>query len=617
MNKTLTRIIISLVIIFFFLPFLLFGTNSIIAIHDNLDQMIPYYKMFKDNALFFKFDVPTKAFFEMSTLYYGHANFSLTPMLYSFLNDFWAYTLNKYLSILISFISMYFLLKCIKLINPLLIILISLCYSILPVGPNLAIAVSTLPLIIAIFIHLISKNKFEWKILMLILYPFFSTFTMLGIFILLFWFLGLLIFWIKQRKINYNILIGFVLLCTAYFLVDLKLFYVMFILKTPLNRSVYTIFSGGFITQINLFFSTLVNYAANGYYHASSFQRKIIIPLAFIVSLPCLIILIRKCMAKSGTVIKRIKLALDENNKIVKYLFLIEFFVFIFCIMAAFYDSGILENFIKKFIPMLHGFQWSRVWIFNRVLWYIIFAFCLQLILEIESMALEINSSSYNRKLMFPSLFSKIIVTILVCLQIIYISFDQGWHTGTYNDQNNTWRNFAKTVVKRVIPDRNFSFAISYKEFFAVELFDKIKSDISYSDEKVAAFGYHPSVLMYNGFNCIDGYNNAYPLSYMQKFRTLIAPELEVNEWAREYYDTWGGRMYLFNSELGYQPTRDKETSPVKLNIDMNVFKNDFNGVYILSRAEISNYDDLGLDFVRSYYDGKSIYTIYLYKSGI
>jgi hypothetical protein len=76
---------------------------------------------------------------------------------------------------------------------------------------------------------------------------------------------------------------------------------------------------------------------------------------------------------------------------------------------------------------------------------------------------------------------------------------------------------------------------------------------------------------MYNGFNCIDGYSNAYPLSYMQKFRTLIAPELEVNEQAREYYYSWRGRMYLYNSELSSQPTRDKDTSPAKLNIDMDV----------------------------------------------
>jgi hypothetical protein len=120
---------------------------------------------------------------------------------------------------------------------------------------------------------------------------------------------------------------------------------------------------------------------------------------------------------------------------------------------------------------------------------------------------------------------------------------------------------------------------------------------------------------MYNGFNCIDGYNNAYPLSYMRKFRALIAPELEINEKIREYYDTWGGRMYLYNSELSFGPTRNKNTVPVKLNIDMDVFKNDFNGKYILSRAKIANADELGLQFINKFDNDKSIYTIYVYTN--
>jgi hypothetical protein len=91
-------------------------------------------------------------------------------------------------------------------------------------------------------------------------------------------------------------------------------------------------------------------------------------------------------------------------------------------------------------------------------------------------------------------------------------------------------------------------------------LFEEIKKDITYSNERVVAFGYHPSVLMYNGFNCIDEYNNAYPLSYMKKFRTLIAPELENNQKDREYYDSWGSRMYLYNSELNSEPTKNKNT---------------------------------------------------------
>jgi hypothetical protein len=605
--------VIFLFAVFFLLPFALFGTNSVITIHDNLDQMIPYYKMYHDNGLFFKFDSPTKGFSEMSTLFYGHSNFSLTPLLYSLFYDFTAYTINTYICIFLGFFSMYLLLKKIGNIDSVLIFLLSLCYAILPVGPNLGICVSTLPLIIVIFIHFISQNKFSWKILLILFYPFFSSFTMTGIFILGFWFFGLIILGIKNKKINPNLLIGFVLLCIGYILVDLRLFYVMFILKTPLNRSVYNnLYPVGIIAQIKLFLVTLKKYCMHGHFHASSFQRKIIIPLALFVSVFCLFMLIRKIKNQSGTMIARIRTAVAESSIYGKQLFIFEFTVFIFSSIAALYDSGLLNGFIVRYIPILSGFNWGRVWIFNRVLWYAIFVLCLQFVSGISEVAININTGSRSEKIKLPSFLPRLSVWVLVCIQLLYISLTNVY----YNDQIKTWFNeiVIKTgVAKKFMPNRRFDKFISYKEFFSADLFEKIKKDISYSGEKVVAFGYHPSVLMYNGFNCIDGYNNAYPLSYMRRFRTLIAPEFVINQKAMEFYDSWGAIMYLYNSELGYQPTRNKDTSPVKLNIDMDVFKNDFEGRYILSRAEISNSDILGLDMIKRYND--DIYAIYLYQT--
>jgi len=605
-NKLIYCIIIA-ISLFYFLPFILFGLNSIITIHDNLDSMIPYYKMYKDNGLFFYFDAPTKGFSEMPTLYYGHVNFSLTPMLYCLFDDFAAYTLNIYLCLIFSFFSMSLLLKRMKVFDPVLIISISACYAILPVGPNLGIAVSTLPLIIIIFIHFISENKFSWKILFILFYPIISTFTMTGIFILGFWFLGLFVLGIKNKKINPNLLIGFILLCIGYILVDIRLFYVMFILKTPLNRAIYSSrYSDNIITQIKTFLRQLISYGANGHYHAASLQRRIILPITFILSLSCLITLIRRIRDQSGTINAKIKAALAKTNKKVKQLFILDFLVIAFCCVVAVYYSGLLSGFITSYIPILSGFNWGRVWIFNRVLWYVIFALCLQIILEIDI-------ANLIKKIKLPPFLPKLVVWFLLCLQLGYIASKPV----NYNDQVKTWFNeiVIKTgIAKKILPNRNFNSFVSYKEFFAEDLFSRIKSDISYSDEMVVAFGYHPSVLMYNGFNCIDGYNNAYPLSYMVKFRTLIAPELGINQRRREYYDGGGIRMYLYNSKLGYGPTRNKNTTPVELNIDMEVFKNDFNGKYILSRAEISNSDALGLDLVKRYYDEESIYTIYLYQ---
>jgi len=99
----------------------------------------------------------------------------------------------------------------------------------------------------------------------------------------------------------------------------------------------------------------------------------------------------------------------------------------------------------------------------------------------------------------------------------------------------------------------------------------------------------------------------------MRRFRTLIAPEFEVNTKDRDYFDSWGGRMYLYNVEWDFEPTRNKITHPVELHIDMDVLQNDFAGTYILSRAEISNASVLGLELLNRYDDENGIYTIYVY----
>jgi hypothetical protein len=156
-------VIILIFAVFFLLPIILFRTNSIITIHDNLDSLIPFYKMYHDNGLYFKFDVPTKGFSEMSTLYYNYTSFSITPLLFYLLDDFIALTINIYIGIYIGFFSMYLLLKKIRNMDATLIILISICFAILPVIPTCNFTINTLPLIITVFIHFAFTSP-PWKI---------------------------------------------------------------------------------------------------------------------------------------------------------------------------------------------------------------------------------------------------------------------------------------------------------------------------------------------------------------------------------------------------------------------------------------------------------------------
>jgi hypothetical protein len=494
---------------------------------------------------------------------------------------------------------MYLLLKKIYSDDIKLIIIVSLLYAILPIVPTTSIGISTIPFAIFFFIKLSENKVFLKRTIFLLLYPFFSTFTYAGIFILFFWLSGIIIFLFKYKNVNINLLIGFLFLCVGYIIVDLQLFYVMFIVKEELNRSVY---STGESISIFKFYDIFKNYIKNGYYHAASMQKIIIIPLSIIVSIFLLIRIYINYFKEKKV---RLKI-LCQDSKITFLVFFIEITIIVFYFISAIHDAKIVFNFIEKYFPILSGFNWGRVWIFNRMLWYILFYLCLHYIRKIKIVSIEFMQQ-YNSFFMDYKIFN-IIVLVLILLQSVNIAISPV----LYNDRAITWYNELFIKSGLVNNDTNI---ISYKEFFDGPLFNKIKKEIFYNNENVAAFGYHPSILMYNGFRCIDGYNNAYPLKYMKKFRSLIEPELNINPEARNYYDKWGGRMYLYSSEIDTQPTRNKDMSPVRLNININVFKNDFNGKYILSRVKISNKAELGLNFRGAYTHEGSIYRIFVYET--
>ena len=107
---------------------------------------------------------------------------------------------------------------------------------------------------------------------------------------------------------------------------------------------------------------------------------------------------------------------------------------------------------------------------------------------------------------------------------------------------------------------------------------------------------------------------SVYPFKDALKFQELIQPELDGNEFAKNYYTSWYGRRYLYNRELSYEPTRVKTTIPVMLNIDINVYKDYYKGKYIMSRAPIKNFDELGIKLLYSYIDNKYFYNMWVYE---
>jgi hypothetical protein len=188
-------------------------------------------------------------------------------------------------------------------------------------------------------------------------------------------------------------------------------------------------------------------------------------------------------------------------------------------------------------------------------------------------------------------------------------------------------RNWRKTAQTMVILQIAFSFLYNdefiyhqkptVKEFYAEDLFKDIKNYIALpqKDYRVASIGIHPAISQFNGFYTLDTYNNFYPLSYKHKFRRIIANELAVNPIIRKYYDLWGGRCYIFTSQLGkhYMIKKDSKRHLRNLQLNTNEFKK-MGGKYLFSALPIDNASGNHLKLDKIFVNKHSAWKIYLYE---
>lgn len=558
------KISIAFVIALFLLvifPYIFFGENNYITAHDNLENMLPQFVQAKTFG-FFSLDKPCGAMDNMSCAYLGWGGFTIQNVLYYVLPPYLAFVVMYILSILIGFVSMYFLQnKIFGSESKHIYIVTSLLYAILPLTPNWSIACAAIPLVVLNFIQLYRTNDLKWLIVTFFL-PFLLEFQCNGLYICVLWILGWLVISIKDKQFNNILFWGSLILCLATVLFNLRLFYMKFVLNEPMNPRLV-----GDAFALSNFLGAFKSYFTEGYYHAASLQKKVLLPFLF-ASLS----FIAYPFAKGE------KIWQERRVQIILYCLLA---ILVFNAIAALDETHGLD-FIKNHTP-LKGYQFQRFFVFSRMVWYVLFS------------ALLILLSDTRIKYAIP---------IVLCLQTANI-------LTAHTQYNDSLRSLYYNIKPSAAHDNN----VTWEEFYDKELFDTIKQNIDYKNEAVIAVGYHPFILMFNQFNCIDGYLSYYPYKDFEKFRKLIAPELEQNEFWREYYDTWGGRKYVCCADISDDPSRIKEHEPITLRIDADVFVNDFDGKYILSRAAIKNAEDLGLVFVGKYTHTRSIYIIYIYKT--
>lgn len=514
------------------------GDKVIVEIHDNLDSTIGWLKLLKDNHLFFSSGdtlvpimdgIPRRNF--MSEL-------QLTNFLYFVFSPLIAYNITYSLKLIFGFLSFYlftsFLLDIKKYEKNWILILCSGMYALLPGYPNLYIAQATIPLILYLIFFYIKKPS-SLILVCIFFYPLLSEFPRYGMFILAILGIYSALLLLKKESVLFRrVILVTCILLLGYLITDYRIFSLILSGDSTIREE--------YIVQSKPFMETFISALLNGQYHAASLHT---IPL-FSFLIFCTYCIFQTVFGGASKCI---------NDKRVVRIFgiflLILTNIYIYTLYYCF--PGVRELIHR--IPMLDGWNYSRFIWFNPLLWYLMFY-----------LVLDMAVGAIKKVLIFLLLISQLLVIIV---------------TPSYG--NEIAKNIQCSIFDKC--DNKWS---SYKDFYDVSLFDKAKKTLSYQGEPVTAFGFHPSILSYNGFYTLDGYHNIYPLSYKKEFRKLIEPALNSSQQKTRYFDEWGARAYIFSSTISQLHNNESGAESVLLEMDLQqAIKMGL--VYIISKYPLDN----------------------------
>ncbi|MCR4788087.1 MAG: DUF6044 family protein [Lachnospiraceae bacterium] len=558
-------------VIFAALVFIICGEGSVISVHDNLDLFIPQYKMMKDAGTFFTHGDITGflAGIDRDVL---PSEFNLYTMVFFLLPDYTAYIVCWFLKIFIALFGAMLLGKDVfkeeygKYAH--LIVLSGFAYGILNLFPNFGIAFASIPLLVFILRKIVTKPNFWW-FLCLFLYPLVSYFSYLGIFFIGYLCVYFVYRWIAKKKFPWQVLVSIIVLSAGYVLCEYRLFYTMLIDSQDTIRVS--------MVQASLGFGDILKSIGESFLigdmHTDSVHRFFVMPLCLGFVIFQTILYIRKKEAK--------KIFKDPLNGVI-------LFILFNSVIYGLYYWEPLRDLFEFILPPLKGFEFQRTEFTNPFLWY------LALFIVVKRL--------YD---MLPKF--KWIPGVLVTVSIFIIVL-----SGTrYNDLYHTcYDRYCRIVHGKPSND------LTYEEFFSEDLFEEIKEDIDYSGQWAVAYGFYPAVLEYNGINTLDGYLGYYSDFYKKEFRKMIEPALERVPESKEYFDNWGARCYMYSGTYvsNTNAYRDYDITEEDLYINLDAFK-DWGGRYIFSRMELTNAEEVGLDFIDEYSDKNSPYDVYVYRT--
>lgn len=284
--------------------------------------------------------------------------------------------------------------------------------------------------------------------------------------------------------------------------------------------------------------------------------------------------------------------------------------IFMICLFSVFYHGSFMTGLRNASEGVLKTFNLGRVCWLLPTAWCILAAHLLTFVAKLFEAGPDSASSesvSFKQRPSVPASLMRRIATRGIIFAVLGIwGVTVLFHSALYP-------NLAK-----LLKGDNY-YALDWDSFFAEDIFSQIEDAIGKpkEDYRVVSVGIYPAAAAYNGFYCLDGYSNNYPLDYKHTFRRIIEGELEKNDYIRVLFDTWGNRCYITTAEQANYYTFEKKWGSVIYDLDLNTdVMKELNCQYVFSAAYLMDAREKGLSLLREapFETEGSWYHIYVYE---
>ena len=577
----------SLIIGCFMIMGLLKGGGFWVSANDQLDSEVMYYWLKANNGITASsFDnfMNGRAFVQVPCI--------ISLLFYKLLPPVYAFIVNRYIVTEIGFVGMYLLLNTSRIEKPVSFIS-AMLFSAIPFFSVYGLTVMGIPLIACCFIWLYQRKWLTVSYITVAIFALYSAFLLSGFAVCGVLMLMTVVLTVKDKKLPKHFLIGLVILIALYIVINLDIIKVQFFGNSSFISHRSEIIKNPI--PLSSFFN---DYIKDAFYniHAMSSHVGFLVMYLLACGFSLFYFIFDKPLKN------RILLF------IISALSLLAILAFAFSVVSA---AGISIRQKLFGSSGMASFAFERVTMLAPAFWHFLFAVAVSIVFNGMKQGIEYlfnsNKSKEGALGTFLVRTDKHKLTVLTYVITALLLIKPVGYVISHSELLNEVRSEEDNINAGFVP---------WDRFFEPDIFDEIKAEIGsdLENNRVISVGLYPSIALFNGLFCLDGYSNYYDLEYKHNFEKIIESELDKSETIRDYFLYWGNRCYAFSADAGRNYLPMYNFMQIELDYDIEAFK-ELGGRYVLSAYEITNAQELKLELVKTVSTDKSYYKIFLYRT--